>query len=158
MRVLSQKTKYALRALQYLALRRHEGPVLISDLSEDEKIPRKFLELILLELKNNGLLQSKKGKGGGYALRKAPAEITLGQVIRLFDGPVALMPCVSESAYSACPECHDEAICGTRFFMKEVRDATAKILDGTTIADVLSRSQLLESKRALSSPATGYQI
>ncbi|MDQ3398958.1 MAG: Rrf2 family transcriptional regulator, partial [Deinococcota bacterium] len=112
---------------------------LIADLAQRERIPRKFLELILLDLKNHGILRSKKGKGGGYMLNKSPAAINLGQVIRVLDGPIALLPCVSQSAYQRCEECQDELTCGTRLAMKEVRDATTKILDGTTLADVLSR-------------------
>lgn len=157
MRALSQKTKYALRALQHLATAPATGPVLIATMAEKEGIPRKFLELILLELKRAGLLNSKKGKGGGYSLRKTPAQISLGQVIRLFDGPLALLPCVSENAYQPCDECPDEAVCGTRSFFKEVRDATANILDQTSIADVLKRQSILEASRR-AQVAGSYQI
>src|SRR5262249_4921641 len=123
MKTLSQKTRYALRALEVLVEEHGKGPLLISELAEREQIPKKFLELILLELKNQGILQSKKGKGGGYFLRKEPSRVTLGQVIRIFDGPLAPLPCVSESAYLKCAECVDETTCATRQVMKEVRDA-----------------------------------
>ncbi len=113
--------------------------MLIADLSSQEDIPRKFLEVILLELKNHGVLQSKRGKGGGYELGREPATVTLGEVIRLFDGPLAPLPCASERAFRKCDDCHDIATCGTRMVMREVRDAMAKILDNTTLADLLGR-------------------
>ena len=140
--MLSNKAKYALRALFALSRKYDQGPVLISDLAAKEEIPKKFLELILLELKNQGILQSKKGKGGGYFLGKNPDSITLGQVIRILDGPLAPLPCVSQIAYRKCDECENEATCGIRIVMKEVRDATARILDGATLADVLTRVEV----------------
>jgi Rrf2 family protein len=139
MTTLSRKARYALRALYALANDETGGPVLIADLAEREHIPHKFLELILLELRNAGILRSKKGKGGGYALARPPREVTLGQIIRVVDGPLAPIPCVSERAYARCEECVSEESCGTRMVMKEVRDAIAKILDGTTLADVCAR-------------------
>jgi Rrf2 family protein len=155
MKTLSRKARYALRALYALAARPGEGPVLIADLAERERIPRKFLEAILLELKNAGILQSKKGKGGGYALAKAPEQITVGQVIRLIDGPLAPLPCVSEKAYVRCEECVDEATCGTRMVMKQVRDAMVGILDRTTLADVQEQSA---RARAQALTAVAYSI
>jgi Rrf2 family protein len=137
--VLSRKSKYGLKALMVLAKEAGRGPVLISELAAREAIPRKFLEAILLELKRHGLVQSRKGKGGGYFLRRAPAEITFGDVIRILEGPLAMVPCVSQLAYVKCAECIDEATCGVRLAMKEVRDATAKILDHTTLVDVNAR-------------------
>ena len=139
MKSLSQKAKYALRALQYLAREAGKGPVLISTLAKDEEIPQKFLEAILLDLKNHGILQSKKGKGGGYSLLRPAQNITLGDVIRLFDGPLAPLPCVSTTAFRKCDECPNEAVCPMRSVMKEVRDAMAGILDRTTIADLIAR-------------------
>lgn len=139
--MLTKKSKYALQALLHLARRHGQGPVLISDLADQEKIPRKFLELILLDLKNGGILQSKKGKGGGYALGKSPSEITFGSVIRILEGPLAPIPCVSQMAYRPCEECRDELTCGIRVVMKEVRDATARILDSTTLTDALRRAE-----------------
>ncbi|HLC21263.1 MAG TPA: Rrf2 family transcriptional regulator [Candidatus Methylomirabilis sp.] len=137
--MLSKKAKYGLRALLFLAKEHGQGPVLISEISQREGIPKKFLELILLDLKNQGVLQSKKGKGGGYFLSKAPQAVTLGHVIRALDGPLAPLPCVSQTAYMKCEECKDEMTCGIRIVMKEVRDATAKILDGTSLAEILER-------------------
>src|SRR4030095_13672727 len=98
--------------------------------------PRKFLEAILLELKRHGIVESKKGKGGGYFLRRRPAEITCGEGIRVLDGPLAAVSCVSQTAYKRCAECVDEETCGVRMAMKEVRDATARILDHRSLADV----------------------
>jgi Rrf2 family protein len=136
LKTLSKKGKYALRALYHLTRERGRGPVLIATLAQRERIPHKFLELILLHLKNNGLVESKKGRHGGYTLAKEPSKITIGSVIRLIDGPLAPLPCASETAYRKCEECIDESNCGTRIVMRRVRDAMADILDKTTLADV----------------------
>jgi Rrf2 family protein len=132
--MLTRKSKYGLKALLVLAQEADHGPVLISELADRQRLPKKFLEAILLELKRAGLLHSKKGKGGGYVLGRKPTEITVGQVIRVLEGPLALTPCVSQTAYRRCDECPDEQACGVRLAMKEVRDATARILDNTTLA------------------------
>jgi Rrf2 family protein len=137
--MISHKSKYALKAMIVLAHEYGNGPVLISEIAAREGIPRKFLELILLELRNRGILQSKKGKGGGYFLGRAPDEVTLGEILRDIEGPLAPIPCVSHTAYMRCQECRDERTCGIRMVMKDVRDATARILDSTTLADVLRR-------------------
>ena len=137
--MLSRKSKYGLKALLILTQEAGTGPVLISELARREAIPKKFLEAILLELKRHGVVQSRKGKGGGYFLRREPADITFGEVIRVLEGPLAAVPCVSQTAYMKCAECVDEPTCGVRLAMKEVRDATAQILDHTTLADVNSR-------------------
>jgi len=136
--MLSKKSKYALKALIRLGENKR-GPMLISDLAVQEAIPKKFLEIILLELKHHGVLQSKKGKGGGYSLSKSPNDISIGGVVRCIDGPLALIPCVSRTAYVKCEECKDENTCGIRMVMQEVRDATANILDRTTLADMIRR-------------------
>ena len=138
--MLSKKTKYGLQAVIYLTKKYEKGPVLISELAKKERIPQKFLEAILLELKNHGILQSKKGKGGGYYIGKPPSEITMGQVIRILEGPLAPVSCVSQTAYQRCEECRDESCCGIRIVMKDVRDAIANILDKTTMADVIKRA------------------
>ncbi len=140
--MLSHKAKYALKALIVLSSEYGKGPVLISEIARREDISQKFLELILLELKNQGILHSKKGKGGGYALAKSPSNVTVGHVLRVIDGPLALLPCVSRTAYQRCDECPDELTCGVRMVMQEVREATAKILDSTTLEDVLRRVEL----------------
>jgi Rrf2 family protein len=147
MQMLSKKSKYALRALLALARRREQGPVQIADLAEHEAIPKKFLELILLELKNKGILQSKKGKGGGYALGRVPGDITIGEVIRALDGPIAPVPCVSHVAYQRCDECEDEATCGIRSVMNDVREATTSVLDKETLADLVRRTERLQQER-----------
>lgn len=143
---LSQKTKYALRALQVLAREREQGPVQIATLAEREDIPRKFLEQILLELNNHGILQSKRGKGGGYQLRKRPEDVRLGEVVRLFDGPLAPTPCASERAFRPCDDCKDPDGCAIRGVMREVRDATARILDHQSLADLLQRADAAASR------------
>lgn len=137
--MLSKKAKYALKALLVLSREIPGKPILISEIAEAEGIPKKFLELILLQLKKHGMLQSKKGKGGGYFLARDPALISFGQVIRIIDGPLAPLPCVSLTAYMRCEECGDENACGIRLVMKEVRDSTARILDGTSFAEVVHR-------------------
>jgi Rrf2 family protein len=141
--MLSKKAKYAIKALLALAEHGREEPMRIADLAREEQIPPKFLELILLELRNQGFLRSRKGKGGGYLLARDPGDIFLGQIVRMFDGPLAPVPCASQTAYFPCADCKDEAVCGVRLAMKEVRDATARILDGTSIASLLHKSQEL---------------
>ena len=148
--MLSRKAKYGLRALIYLAQERGKGPVQIRDISEDLGISRKFLEAILLELRNDGILQSRQGKTGGYYLERSPDTISIGHLVRIFDGPLASVPCVSQTAYARCDDCTEEHLCSIRWVMKEVRDASAKILDQTTLdqlltkANALSHGQILE--------------
>jgi Rrf2 family protein len=139
MRQLSKRTQYCLRALYGLARRHGEGPVLIVELAQNEAIPKRFLEQILLSLKNQGLVLSKKGKGGGYYLAKPPEEITLASIIRMIDGPLAPLPCASETQFRKCDECPDVTTCGTRIVMREVRDAIAEILEDTTLAAVCDK-------------------
>jgi Rrf2 family protein len=130
MRTLSKKTQYSLRALYTLSRAYGGPPVLIADMAERESIPKRFLEQILLQLKSEGLVDSKKGKGGGYVLSRP---------IRMIEGPLAPLPCASVTAYRRCDECVDDRLCGTRLVMREVRDAMAGILDRTTLAEVCSR-------------------
>ena len=139
--MLSKKTKYAIRAL--IALGEHFGgeSMNILSISQKEKIPKKFLEQILLEMRNAGFLFSKKGAGGGYSLLKNPAEINLVQVMRLTGGPIAQLPCVSLNFYRRCEECKEEATCGIRAAFMSVRDATLKILSETTIADLIRKEK-----------------
>ena len=139
MRTLSKKTQYTLRALYSLARSYGTGPTLIAKLAHDESIPQDFLENILLYLKREGVVESKKGKGGGYALSLPPDGVTIGSVVRLMEGPLAPLPCASETAYRKCDECVDDRFCGTRMVMRQVRDATAAILDKTTLAQVCRR-------------------
>jgi len=148
--MLSHKSKYALKALLVLSEEYGKGPLLISEIAEKEHIPKRFLELILLELKNQGVLRSRKGRGGGYMLAKPPDLVSVGHVLRMLEGPLAPLPCVSKSAYERCEECRDERTCGIRILMKQVRDSTAAILDSTTFAEVLSRSRVAgKSERIL---------
>jgi Rrf2 family protein len=140
--MLSKKTQYAMVAMVRLARDYQNGPILISDIAKNERIPKKFLEVILLELKNHGLVSSKKGKGGGYYLIKPPTEINLADIIRLFDGAIALISCVAYKYYESCHFCKDEDSCGIRAVIKEVRDESVKILKRNTLADIL----LLEEK------------
>ena len=148
--MLSMKAKYGLLASVALAREHGKGPVLIADLAAAETIPRKFLELILLDLKRKGILESKKGRGGGYNLSRHPSLISVGEIIRSLEGPIALLPCVSQTAYKRCEECVDELTCGIRLVMKDVRDSTAAIFDGTTLEDLLNRSrQMAETSRSV---------
>jgi len=135
--MLSKKSQYAFRALTYLAEKYKEGPVLISDIAKRKKIPLKFLENILLELKKADILGSKKGKGGGYFLKKDPENVKMATVIRLVNGPIAMLPCVSLYFYERCKNC-DEENCGLHDVMIQVRDATLNILEQTVLKDLLS--------------------
>ncbi len=139
--MLSKKTKYAIHALTFLAKKDPTQPTLIIDIAKEANIPRKFLETILLDLKKNGILGSKMGKGGGYFIRKKPSEIQLSTIIRLFNGPIALLPCASKNYYEPCDECEDEASCGLRFVMEEVRDETLNILEKKTIQDIINKDK-----------------
>lgn len=142
--MLPKKTKYAIKALSFLA-RNYESnqPVRINEIAEKEKIPHKFLEAILLEMRKQGILGSKMGANGGYYLLKNPAEIFLSAIIRLTGGPIALVPCVSLNFYEECTECKTPEICGLRQVMEEVRDASVAILSQTSIADLIERENRL---------------
>ena len=142
--MLSKKTKYAIKALVALGKNLDMPPMQISKIAEEERIPKKFLEQILLDLRNAGFLYSKKGAGGGYSLNKKPEEIYLVQILRLTDGPVAMLPCASLNFYHKCDECKDEVTCGIRSAFIDVRDATLKILGETSIADVIAREDNLK--------------
>ena len=148
--MLSSKAKYGLKAMVHLARRQGEGSILIADVAEAERIPRKFLDAILLELKLQGFLVSKKGKGGGYALGKPASSIAVGDIIRVLDGPLAPVPCVSRTAYRRCDDCVDEMACSVRAVMQDVRDALAKILDNTNLEDL--------SRRRADPPGLNYDI
>lgn len=134
--MLSKKAKYGLKALLFLADLPGDRSVLIADIAAHERIPKKFLDMILLEMRNAGILSSRKGKGGGYALALPPERIRIGTVIRLLDGPLAPVLCVSRSAYRPCDDCQSETACRIRLLMGRVRDAMAEILDTTTLADI----------------------
>ncbi len=136
--MLSKKSQYAFKALMYLAQQKDNEPVLIAEISKKKRIPLKFLENILLELKKGGVLESKKGKGGGYYFAVPPAEVPMAKIIRLLDGPIALLPCVSLNFYEKCKNC-DEKSCGLHDMMVLVRDATLKVLDKKTVADIAKK-------------------
>ncbi len=137
--MLSMKTQYAFQALMYMAQEKRETPVLIAEIAEKKNIPLKFLENILLQLKNAGILASKKGKGGGYLFAHAPENVRLATVMRLIDGPIALLPCVSLHFYAKCKNC-DENFCGLNKVMIQVRDASLAILENKTVADIAASS------------------
>ncbi|WP_236980269.1 RrF2 family transcriptional regulator [Membranihabitans maritimus] len=142
--MISKKSKYALNALIHLARKYGEGPTLISTIAEEESIPQKFLEAILLDLKNAGILGSKKGRGGGYYLRKDPEKVNMAQVLRLFDGAIALMPCVTYRFYERCDECKDEETCSLREAFKKVRDESVNIFKKYTLKSLVDREKILK--------------
>lgn len=135
--MLSHKTQYAFRALTHLVDRYEKGPVLITEIAASKNIPLKFLERILLELKNAGILDSKKGKGGGYYLKQHPSQTSIAKVIRIVDGPIAMLPCVSLYFYEKCKNC-DEKNCGLHDIMLLVRDATLQIVENKTLQELVS--------------------
>lgn len=141
--MLTKRGKYAIRATLYLARNRDQGPVLIQEIAEQEAIPKKFLEAILLDLKNEGVLSSRKGKGGGYSLEQSPDTLTVGRIVRIIDGPLAPVRCVSQTAYAACDDCPDERTCMIRYVMKGVRDNIAAVMDNTSIQMLLEKEATL---------------
>ena len=151
--MFSRKTKYGLQATFYLAENFQAGPILISDIAQSQTLPKKFLESILLELNKGGILHSQKGKGGGYSLKRPPNEITVGEIVRILEGPLAPVSCVSQTAYKKCEECVDEKSCAIRLVMKEVRDAMSDILDHKSLAQALT-----QKKQTMESSALNYMI
>ena len=135
--MLSKKTKYGLKALAYMARKKTNTPVLISEIAKSENISHKFLETILLTLRKNGFLGSKKGKGGGYYLIKEPKDIKMAAIIRVLEGPIAMVPCVSLNFYEKCSDCPSEDQCAVHSLMVEVRDNTLKVLENKTLADFI---------------------
>jgi Rrf2 family protein len=152
MRTLSKKTQYTLRALYHLAGKYRQGPVLIAHLARQESIPLKFLQQILLQLKKEGVVSSRMGRGGGYFLVRPPDEVSVGSIIRQVEGPLASLPCASETAFRKCDECTDADTCVTRIIFREVRDAAADILDRTTLADACQKRKSLQSVPSRSKP------
>lgn len=132
--MISQKAKYALKAVVALAKADPSQVVIIGDLAEQENIPKKFLEQILLDLKHHGIVTSRRGKAGGYSLLKSPQDITYGEVLRIVDGPIALLPCLSRIAYRRCEDCSNESSCEVRRTFAAVAEASRNILDSTSIA------------------------
>jgi len=135
--MLSQKTRYTIRAMQHLADRYGQGPVQLQEIAEQQKIPLKFLTVILAELARSGIVASQRGKGGGYWLYLSPVDITYGDLIRLTRGSLALVPCASRFAHEKCKNCVEEGDCRTRALMLQVRDRTAELLDSIRLSDAI---------------------
>lgn len=144
---LSLRGEYALRALIVLGLNYGDSVVRIHSISEQQNIPKRFLEQILNDLKSAGVVESRRGVAGGYRLSKSPDRISLAQVVRHIEGPLAPVSCVSEKFYSRC-SCPDESKCGIRSVMKEVRDAIVKILEGVSVAELCERVKQLQGVQA----------
>ena len=137
--MLSKKTKYGLKALTYIARSESDSPVQVGEIAKSEKIPQKFLESILLTLRKSGFLGSKKGKHGGYYLIKETSEIKMADVLRVLEGPIAMVPCVSLNFYEKCDDCQDEHECSVHKLMIQVRDNTLKVLRNNTLADLADK-------------------
>ncbi|WP_051987884.1 Rrf2 family transcriptional regulator [Bosea sp. UNC402CLCol] len=138
--MLTNKGKYGLKAIVHLARLEAGETAQVADVAQRNNIPKKFLDAILLDLRNAGMLRSKKGPGGGYALAKPARSIKVGAVIRALEGPIAPIACASRSAFRACEDCGDIDTCPVRSVMSDVRDAIAGIVDTTTVADLVQRS------------------
>ncbi|MGL4313750.1 MAG: RrF2 family transcriptional regulator [Sphingomonas sp.] len=137
--MLTQRSRYALRAMLFLAQApKGADPIPMTRIAREANVPKKFLELILADLREAGFLVSHRGKLGGYTLSRPKHLISLGEIIRVIEGPLALVPCVSRTAYKRCADCRDEASCAIRHAMLRVRDETARILDGTSLADAMA--------------------
>ncbi|MGO4772451.1 Rrf2 family transcriptional regulator [Flavobacterium sp. W22_SRS_FK3] len=134
--MISKKTKYGIKALTFLARQENQEPVQIAEIARIEKISIKFLESILLLLRNAGFLGAKKGKGGGYYLIKDPKDISMAKVYRILEGPIALLPCASHNFYEKCDDCPDENICAAKRLMTQIRDNTLKVLENNSLADI----------------------
>jgi len=148
--MISKKAKYAINALVYLAQQPLNEPVHISTIASNENISRKFLESILLVLRNAGVVNSRKGKDGGYYLLLTPEEINMADIMRIFDGPIALLPCVTHKYYQKCLECKDEMHCGIRDIFSDVRRETVRMLKDATLAQIITREKKLYSEDSLS--------
>lgn len=142
--MISQKTRYALRALLYLVERGKGAPVQIGDIADSQRVPRKYLELIMLDLKKAGIVSSVRGPAGGYRLARPAADISFGEVIRVLDGAIALVPCASVHFYARCGDCHDEETCAIRKVLSIVRDTSSQILEGTSLAQAAGMEEATE--------------
>lgn len=137
--MLSKKTKYGLKALTFIARTGSDVPVQVGEIAKGEHIPQKFLESILLTLRKSGILGSKKGKHGGYYLRKDPQDVLMTEVMRVLEGPIAMVPCVSLNFYEKCDDCPDEQACSVNKLMIQVRDSTLQVFKNTTLKDLSNR-------------------
>jgi Rrf2 family protein len=153
--MITNKTKYALKALYRLCTLPANEPVLIAELAETEQIPRKFLELILVELKQHGILKSRKGRGGGYSLAKSPEEVSLADILRITDGPLAPVPCLHKTGQERCDDCRDELSCPVRLGFKDAYGQYVQNLEQTTLADMVERVKTSKVQRA---PVLRYSI
>jgi Rrf2 family protein len=140
--MLTNKGKYGLKAMVYLAGLEPGRPALVADIAERNNISKKFLDAILSELRNAGFVQSKKGRGGGYVLARSPASIRVGHIVRALDGPLAPFPCASRTSYRRCDDCSDEERCAVRLMMLEVRNAIATVLDNRTLAEMRALAEI----------------
>ena len=144
--MLSKKCKYAIHALVHMS-RNPSDKFLIKDISQACSIPKKFLESILLDLKRAGILGSKQGKGGGYLLRRAPSDVNLAEIVRLFDGAIAAVPCATFKFYERCEECKDEETCSVRYAFLQIRNATVEMLKGDTLEDMVKTETKLRARK-----------
>jgi Rrf2 family protein len=145
--MLSQKAKYAIKALLVLARAEEDELVQVNEIAEQENIPKKFLDLIFFELRRHGLIVSTRGRDGGYSLGQPAADISIASIVRAVDGPLAPLPCASVKFYRRCSDCNDEKTCEVRRLMREVRDAASAILDNTSLAETASINQRVSRSR-----------
>ena len=146
--MLSQKARYALRALLHIVEHGTARTIQVGEMAEMQNIPRKYLEFIMVDLKKAGLVTSRRGPGGGYALARPATEICFSEVIRAIDGPIALVPCASENFYARCDDCHDEATCAIRRVLMKVRNSAVEILEKTSLADAAGSELATEALAA----------
>ena len=133
--MLAQKTRYALRSLLYLVKEGAGGPVQLARIAETQRVPPKYLELIMLDLKRAGFVRSTRGPKGGYVLARDPKDISFGEIVRVTEGPIALVPCASVNFYKKCGDCHDEATCAIRRVFAQVRDRSVDVLNSVSLED-----------------------
>ena len=136
--MLAQKTRYALRSLLYIAEDREGAPVQLARIAETHRVPPKYLELIMLDLKKANLVTSTRGPRGGYRLTRQPSEISFGEIVRAMEGPIALVSCASVNFYAPCGDCHDEATCAIRRAFSILRDQSSQLLEGISLAEAAS--------------------
>jgi Rrf2 family protein len=154
--MLTAKGKYSLKALAHLATLAPGATAQAIDIAEANNIPKKFLDAILGELRNAGIVHSRKGPGGGYMLGRAPEEIKIGQVIRTIDGPLAPIACASRTAYQPCRDCKDVKTCTVRLVMTRVRDAMSEVLDRMTVSDIIASPKAPAPRSARGSNRSGF--
>ncbi|MBN8993747.1 MAG: Rrf2 family transcriptional regulator [Rhizobiales bacterium] len=157
--MISQKAKYAIKALACLAEAGFRSSLQIEEIATAASLPRKFLEHILLDLKRNGIVASRRGRAGGYALVKRPEEITIGQILRAIDGPIAPLPCISRTAYRRCEDCADEKTCVVRHLFADAYAAQLLLFDGTTLAEALrGRSAAMPAEPLAEAPLRNISV